>query len=274
MTKGDQNIAKAADWSADDYITNASFVPKLTEPLLKLLDVQPDDSIYDLGCGDGILTAQIAKRCKKVVGTDYSADMIDKATKTYRQDNLSFRVVDGHELESDIRQDEAFNKVVTNAALHWMKRDPPKVVAGVARLLSQSKAKERYFVGEFGGFMNVADVRTALYSVLQRDFGMTRDHIASHLDPWYFPSPDTYKKVLEEAGFTVESIELVPRITEMTTDIKGWLDTFAFSFLGELSIRDQDRAKDLVVEHLRPGSLRDDGKWCVMYVRLRFKARI
>ena len=45
-------------------------------------------------------------------------------------------------------------------------------------------------------------------------------------DPWYFPAPAEYKERLENQGFSVSYIELIPRPTPLPGDIGGWLETF------------------------------------------------
>lgn len=38
-------------WSSESYQRAASFVPRMTEKVVQLLNVQPDDVILDIGCG-------------------------------------------------------------------------------------------------------------------------------------------------------------------------------------------------------------------------------
>ena len=90
------------------------------------------------------------------------------------------------------------------------------------------------------------------------------------LSPWYFPSEIEYSKLLEENGFKVDSIELIPRMTLLNTDVAGWLTTFGFSFLQVLKTEEEHQeVLSEITEHLRPAYQREDGKWFVMYVRLR-----
>lgn len=50
----------------------------------------------------------------------------------------------------------------------------------------------------------------------------------------YFPSPEEYKGLLEQEGFNVESIELIPRPTLVSTGVVGWLETFATGIIQDL----------------------------------------
>src|SRR6185312_9845105 len=125
-------------WSSSRYEKNARFVSDLGEPVLELLNPQPGERILDLACGDGALTEKIIARGAEVVGVDGSADMVAAARKRA----IDARVVDAYHLAFA----PEFDAVFSNAALHWMKRDPDAVIQGVRRAL---KPKGR-FVAEMG----------------------------------------------------------------------------------------------------------------------------
>ena len=243
------------DWQAERYARNARFVADLGQPVVELLAPEPGERILDLGCGDGALTKKLAELGCDVVGVDAGPDMIRVA----RELGLDAHVVDGHELAFE----REFDAVFSNAALHWMKRDPDAVVAGVARALKPGGR----FVGEFGGHGNVAAIVTALLAVLARR-GL--DGMRGH--PWYFPTPAAYRKRLEAHGFRVESIDLIPRPTPLPTGMSAWLDTFAEPMLKLLPEGERATVKEEAVELLAP-ALRDEaGNWTADYVRLRFRA--
>jgi len=56
--------------------------------------INTDDTLLDIGCGNGYSTNEYAKRCKSVVGLDYAQNMIDIAKKTHVSDNLKFEQLD------------------------------------------------------------------------------------------------------------------------------------------------------------------------------------
>lgn len=243
-------------WHPDRYARHARFVSDLGAPVLALLAPQPGERILDLGCGDGALTEKIRAEGAEVVAVDASPEQVAGA----RARGLDARVVRGEALEFD----QAFDAVFSNAALHWMK-DADAVLEGVARALKP----EGRFVGEFGGGDNVARLRRALIGALDR-----RGHDGDAADPWYFPDEAEYEAKLAAAGFTVESIELIPRWTPLPGDIEGWLETFGGAFLSHLQQEQRAEAMAEVREALREELQDEEGRWHVDYVRLRFAARL
>ncbi|GAA0581803.1 methyltransferase domain-containing protein [Caenispirillum bisanense] len=242
-------------WNPQSYLAAAGFVPVLGQPVVDLLAPQPGETILDLGCGDGTLTARIAGSGARVIGVDGSPEMVAAA----RARGLDARVMDGHALHLPEQVDAVFS----NAALHWMKRDPAAVVAGVVRHLKPGGR----FVGEFGGFGNVAAVTTALLAALAKR-GI--DGIARH--PWYFPTADQYARLLEAAGLRVADISLFPRPTPLPQGMAGWLRTFAGPFVDDLGPAEQAAVQADVEALLRPSLCDAQGRWVADYVRLRFVA--
>ena len=60
-------------WQAADYAQHARFVSDYGAALVDVLQAQPHETVLDLGCGDGVLTAQIATNGCRVFGVDGSA---------------------------------------------------------------------------------------------------------------------------------------------------------------------------------------------------------
>ncbi|KAI9207113.1 S-adenosyl-L-methionine-dependent methyltransferase [Polychytrium aggregatum] len=260
-------------WSPSHYSTHAAFVPVLTSNIVTLLDPKQDERIFDLGCGDGVLTQELVTRFgARVVGTDSSPAMIEAARAKAAaagidESRLRYDVVDGQRLEEDIGDSYKgpYDAVFSNAAIHWMKQDPEAVVRGVRQLLRPGGR----FVAEFGGHLNVATIHSALIAAVGR-----RGKDGVELSPWFFPTADEYKTILERNGFEVESIGLFPRQTDLPTDVGGWVDTFGAPFLKPFSEAEAAQIRHEVVEQLRPVLCDKNGKWVVDYVRLRVRATL
>lgn len=241
-------------WQADDYAVKGRFVSELAKPVVDLLSPRKGERILDLGCGDGVLTEAIAASGADVLGADLSEELLQAAAAK----GLKVQRVDGHALPFD----NEFDAVFTNAALHWM-RKPELVVAGIHRAL---KSRGR-FVGEFGGHGNVAAIATAMRAV-----GALHGGDPDKVAPWFFPSVAEYTRLLEQGGFAVKSMMLVPRPTPLDIGIQGWLETFGRSFFEQFEEPERGRVFAEVVELLRPSLCDADGVWTADHIRLRFAA--
>ena len=90
-------------------------------------------------------------------------------------------------------------------------------------------------------------------------------------NPWNFPKDSEYKQLLQENGFNVEYIELIPRPTKID-DISNWLDIFANGIISHLTQDQQNLFKEEVREILKPKIYSQKDGWVADYVRLRLKA--
>ena len=252
------SIEFTQDWNAARYATNARFVADMGQPVFDLLNPQPGERILDVGCGDGALTERLASAGAYVVGVDASSDMVNAA----RRRGLDARVIDGGSLDFN----SEFDAVFSNAAMHWMKRDPDAVISGVHRALKPGGR----FAAEMGGHGCVAAITVALCATLQ-ERGVSNP---AGLIPWYFPTADEYRARLERAGFHVQSIALIPRPTQLPTGMRGWLDTFAIPFAKSLPENERDEFLNEATEKLRPVLCDAQGRWTADYMRLRFLAKV
>ncbi len=242
------------EWNSDQYGKNARFVSTLGEGVVELLKPQSGERILDLGCGDGVLTKLIRDRGADVVGVDGS----DNFVETARSIGLNARQMDGHHLTFE----NEFDAVFSNAALHWM-LEPEKVIAGVVRALKPGGR----FVGEFGGFGNVAAISTAMNAV-----GAAMGGDLSLAGPWFFPTNEHYAKLLNRAGMEVSYINAFYRPTPLPA-IRGWLETMRAPFFEQFG-SDIELAYERVIVALKPSLCDDTGTWYADYVRLRFAAEL
>lgn len=240
-------------WSAETYARHARFVSDLAGPVLEWLAPQAGERVLDLGCGDGVLTAELARRGVSVLGIDISESLLKAAAER----GVETRHMDGQNLPFD----GEFDAVFSNAALHWMSNGSA-VIEGVFRALNPGGR----FVAEFGGHGNVAAVTTAMRATARR-----RGGDAALAGPWFFPSVAVYREMLEERGFRVVRIGLFPRPTPLASGMIAWLRVFRRPFFAQFGA-DEDVVLSEVEELLAP-SLRDaKGNWTADYVRLRVEA--
>ena len=154
--------------------------------LISELALCGDESILDIGCGDGVLTAQLADRVPQgqVTGIDASAGMIATA-RTNNRPNLSFVRLD----ISDADYSEDFNVVFSNATLHWIK-DHAKLLRILHRSLKDSGILRVNFAAD-GNCQ--AWFRVARELMNSDEF---RDAFAGFQWPWFMPAVDEYQRIL------------------------------------------------------------------------------
>lgn len=244
-------------WDPLTYERNGAFVPGLAGGVLEWLNAQPCEYILDLGCGDGQLSRRIAVTGARVVGVDASPAMVAaaRARGLYAEQAIA---------EALPFEDETFEAVFSNAALHWV-RGQDAMLAQVYRVLKPGGR----FVAEMGGHGNIAAIQVALTAVLKRhDFGSSEEDIN------YFPTAEGYAERLKKHGFQVERIELIPRPTKLPENgMEGWLRTFRRGVLDRLPEDVRDAVVMETVELLAPVLRDETGGWTADYVRLRFVAR-
>ena len=240
-------------WDSKSYQRDAGFVSKLGEGVLDWLAPQAGERILDLGCGDGALSIKIKQAGAVVVGADASDSFVTSAIEL----GIDAHVMDAHNLTFK----NEFDAVFSNAALHWM-LEPEKVIKGVHKSLKPTGR----FVGEFGGFGNIAAVTTAMHGLARE---MQGD--AALAGPWFYPTVDEYSEMLEANGFSVEEIITFYRPTPLPQGIKAWLKVIRGPFFEQFN-ENEDEAYQRVMDALEPSLKNKKGNWFADYVRLRFRA--
>lgn len=243
-------------WNADLYKEKHAFVFQYGDSVLEWLAPQPGEKILDLGCGTGELTAKIAENGVAVTGIDASASMIASAKEHFP--GVNFLVADG----TSFSLPETFDAVFSNATLHWV-RQQEKLLDRVQRHLRPGGR----FVLEMGGKGNVDDMLAALEKAME-----TRGY--TYKPFWYFPSVAEYTSLLEEYGFRVNQVHYFDRPTVLADPdnaIVEWLQMFGDHLFEAVPEADRLPILQETQESLRATNFKD-GKWTVMYRRLRIKA--
>lgn len=104
-----------------DYHNHAHCQLQAASEVLKTYRFFGDESVLDIGCGEGTVTAVVAAQVPYgfVHGIDFSKNMINFAKKNYTTENypnLSFSAMDARHLDFH----ECFDLVTSFTALHWI----------------------------------------------------------------------------------------------------------------------------------------------------------
>ena len=209
------------EWNARDYEENSAAQLKWARELIGKLSLRGGESVLDLGCGDGKISAEIARKVPEgaVVGVDSSGSMIARAKQRYGDSqftNLRFAVMDAAALSFE----EEFDLVFSNAALHWIK-DHGAVLKGVYKSLKPGGR----ILFQMGGKGNASGFRSVLEETLARS--EWRPYFRGFSQPYRFPGTGQYTTLLEGIGFRIKRVELIPKDMEQNgkRGLAGWIRT-------------------------------------------------
>lgn len=210
-----------AKWNAADYAANSVVQQTWARELIAQLKLHGDEHILDVGCGDGKVTAELARAVPRgsMTGVDASPQMIQfakKACPPTEISNLKFQIMDARKIKSTRR----FDLVFSNAALHWVD-DHQAILRGAASIL---KPGGRLIIS-CGGKGNAQDVFIALRPEMR--LKRWREFFRQMPTPYFFYAPGDYEKWLPKFGFKIQKLKLAPKDAtyEGAQDFATWLRT-------------------------------------------------
>ncbi len=248
------------NWNAKGYKTDFSFVHKYGEDVLELLNINVDDEILDLGCGNGALSKKISDMGGKVVGMDASEEMLKTARNDY--ENIDFYKADAANFTlADLNRTKPFDKVFSNAVFHWVDDQN-----ALLRCINSALKKGGILVCEFGGYGCAETVHSALEKAFEKR-GL------NYKRTFYFPTIGEYTPIMEKNGFMVNYALLFDRFTQLKGEngLLNWINMFDKAPFGGVDENIAEKIKSEAVENCR-NTLYKNGSWYCDYVRIRLRA--
>jgi trans-aconitate 2-methyltransferase len=190
------------EWDAQAYNRVSALQQWLAEKSLLELRLDGDERVLDLGCGDGKVTLEIARRLPRgsVMGVDASHAMIAFAARTFpaaTHPNLAFRVADAAQLPFA----DHFDLIVSFNCLHWV-RDQAAALRGIrAALVSSGRTHLR---------LVPRGPRRSLEDVIEdtRRSPPWAPYFSDYCLPYLHLTPDAYRALAEDSGFRVERLDV------------------------------------------------------------------
>lgn len=255
-----------ATWNAADYAKNSQGQYHWALGNLEKLALTGSETVLDIGCGDGKISAEIAKRVPRghVTGIDQSAKMIAYARDFFQVPNLDFLVQDAQAMEFR----RAFDRVFSNSAIHWMP-NPESVVRGIAHAL---RPGGRIFLS-MGGRDTAALARKAIEELTASS--RWSPYLAGASAPHFFLGPEEYVPWLTEAGLRANRAELVPKPMHLrnTVALEGWLRTTWMTYWERLPDEEHGPFLQEFTERVRAGcEIGTDGSLMMPMVNLEIEA--
>lgn len=169
------------------------------EEMLHRLNLKGNEKILDVGCGDGRVTAALARKVMRgglVIGIDPSPSMLEKAELTCAQEielNLSFQAGRAETFSFPFR----FNVIVSTFALNWVK-DQFQALKNISSHLEDSG--KIYFI------LATPNEGLPLEKALKRTLAEWPSYFSDYISPQCFFDPETYRQMLNKTGFHIEDM--------------------------------------------------------------------
>ena len=262
-------VSPTAEWNAADYAANSVVQQTWARELMAKLNLRGNEHILDVGCGDGKVSAEIARAVPRgsVVGVDASPQMIEFARRTFppaKNPNLEFHVMDARKIKF-ARQ---FDFVFSNAALHWVD-DHRAFLRGASACLRSGGR----LVVSCGGKGNAHDVFVALRPEMR--LKRWRGFFRGMGKPYFFYSSEAYKKWLPRFGFKLLGMRLSPKdaIYDSRDGFTAWLRTTWLPYTQRVPENTREEFIATVTDrYVAKHPPDDDGRVHVRMVRLEIDA--
>lgn len=234
--------------------------------LISEFSFKGNEAVLDLGCGDGVLTEQLALSVPRgtALGIDSSVHMIETA-KTIHRNNLKFTHLDINKMNFE----NEFDLIFSNAALHWVKNHK--------RLLTNAhKALKIHgeILWDFGGAGNCAN----FLEVIQRKMSETK-YAKYFLDfawPWFMPSKSQYVELISTIGFSSYEIAEInkDRYFSDASEMIKWIDQPSIvPFIKQIPEELKESFRQEVIEEMLQKTRQSNGTHFETFRRIRVHAQ-
>lgn len=251
-------IIEHKNWDPKVYNEKSDFQRELAWQFInKHAELKDEDSILDIGCGDGFITLGLANKVKKrVVGIDLSKDMVEFANKQAsegRVNNIEFLEHSAEDFSLG-----KFSKIFSFNCLHWV-QNQLKVLQNIKLALEDSNLNSRAYLlipVRSEEFHNAIDAATVI--------ALKNNSLKYFKNPRKFLNIESYKKTITESGLVTELIEsnryfrhfhtrealsefiamALPQVRNMSeTQKQEFMNDLMDHYLGSINAADRDPPK-------------------------------
>ena len=254
------------EFNGEEYKKASTHQKEWGNKIIAEFNLRGDEHILDLGCGDGVLTAELNKLVPDgfVLGIDASTSMIDTARKSGAK-NLSFRVQDINNLDFE----NEFDLVFSNATLHWVK-DHQALLTNIYRALRPNGILRVNF-GAAGNCVNF--IRIIEEAMRLPEYA---EYFSGFEQPWFFPELETYQTLVRKFPFREVKFrgENADRYFPDTETITKWIDQPSLvPFLEAVPANEKHGFRDYVVGKMIEATQQEDGRCFETFRRINVWAR-
>ena len=247
---------QASSWDADDYIECNALQHHWADAFFfSCYDFRGDETVLDIGCGDGSLTYYVASKTSGcVLGIDNSPSMIDHAKEHYQDKRVRFELCSAESAEIYKKIADSCDLIYSVLCLHWV-ADHDVVLKGIMTALKKNGSAFLRFASD--GFDPIQELADALcisdrWSSLFNGF----------VDPIHRFGIEEYRQYLNRHGFNIKELkefrgaDVLENVAQLRAHVRGWLPHY--KFLGEEN--GSHFLDELIDQYLIKYALNDSGK--------------
>ncbi len=254
-------------WDSADYALHSAAQFDWARELISKLHLTGDETLLDIGCGDGKITASLARLLPRgsVTGIDSSENMVMYAKTHYSNAeyrNLTFQIMDA----TDLRYEDHFDVVISSATFHWI-QDHISVLAGIKRCLK--KTGRTLF--QMGGRGNAREMIQVMDAIIEDR--AWRPYFTRFIFPYWFYGPDEYRVWLADVGLEAQRRAVRVRLAGESEGLAGWIRTAWLPYVERVprSLR-ESFISEIVSRYLRLHPPDEHGNVHVEMMRLEVEA--
>jgi trans-aconitate methyltransferase len=250
------------DFDARCYQKHSGVQYKLARGQLERFAFSGSESILDIGCGDGKVTALISENVPqgKVLGIDKSSAMINLAIESFPPHEIPHLSFEQHDA-CTFSTDERFDLITCFSCLHWIK-DQRRVFENMKRHLKHNGQAVIVTFPRCRSFWDPIETIAA--------HPKWKGYFEDNLQPYSFLQECEYIDLIQETGLRIELIQSSSHVAKFEGKkgfenyVKGWLP-----FLLSLPSYHHEEFLDKIgTESLKLAPVLDDGFVCHPYEQI------
>ncbi len=260
-------MPQSREWDSATYHQLSQPQVGWGKKVLERLPLRGDETLLDVGCGTGRLTAELLERLPRgrVIAVDLSSNMLQSA-RAHLLPRFQGRVTF---IQADMQQlplSGAADGIFSTAAFHWAP-DHDRLFAGLLRALVPGGWLE----AQCGGGPNLARVREHAKAVMATpEF---KQYFADWGPPWEYADAETTAARLRRAGFVEVKtwVEPSPQQFPSAAEFSQYLGTVTFH--RHLERLPSEELRERFLEAVATRVAKDDPAFVMDYWRLNMSAR-
>ncbi len=258
-------MAGKYEFNGEKYKNASKHQKEWGSKLISELKLQGKEEVLDIGCGDGVLTEQIAALLPdgKAVGLDASEGMIETANQL-KKPNLSFVCMDINEMSFE----NQFDLIFSNAALHWV-HDHKKLLDNCMKALKEN-GKIAWNFAASGTCLTFNEIAGTVMELPEY-----QTYFTDFIWPWTMLSKKEYVDLMAGMDFLIYDVqkEITDRYFADSEEMIKWIDQPCLvPFLQVLPADKKESFREKVIERMVERTRQPDGRHFEYFRRLKIKA--